>query len=809
MAVPQAWASADGPQPGVVEQLGVLEDVSPVCKADLRKYLLCQAVSGLYGVCSARQLLNSTAPAAPARLASSSGDEDERMRVCQQKCERVAGGMVNETVQGPCPPEYQSMHGFSAPLNIFTVGGLDVRRNLTTMSIMPMPNMKGIGGPSLISYGQPSKCAEIRTAQYCVLSGQMSASQFGVQSTFALGNCLPRSCGEEELERTLEQLEDGLLKHRLNLHIQCGLVEPTGAEPTGALKRVEDMLGWGGTPVTFPNKIPTKPGFWVMAAICVLILLLIAAGTALEWRREAKRRSLSLLGDDLREVGLAGQADPAGDEALSQPPASGVEAFLGHWSLLRNGRSFLRSRPAAQDPFPCIDAVRALAMGQVIVGHAYVFAVGSAGLSKQFNPPYGLLGTYWFQVVTGCFYGVDSFFVLSGLLCSYGLGQKVFSKPESRSPGRFILMYVRFVVSRWLRLVPLEMFCIFFCLYMLPQMGSGLLWNMDLPQGRHCFDTTGATSGCESMWWTNLLFIQDLDQYLNKCFPITWYLAVDFQLHLTAPFFSLIYSVDRRLGWALLMAAMTTCVTISMVMTHDFGWVPEILAGSMKHYSEKFYFKPWCRAPAFLVGIALGWLWPSFLERYKGRHETIRGRFCSFLLALLGIFLCCVATFGRAAFFQCDILSCMDMERSPVSRWLQYLWGGFSILTWCVGLGIVMVLCFQGRFLPLFQDFLCLEVWQPIAKLTYAAYLIHTGVITLNYCQRDRPVDWSASGFTYNCVSFIVVSLAAAFCLWIAVEKPLANLQGGSWAADEAEVGDFETGPSAQRTICARPLAPD
>merc|ERR1719473_1814457 len=157
-------------------------------------------------------------------------------------------------------------------------------------------------------------------------------------------------------------------------------------------------------------------------------------------------------------------------------------------------------------------------------------------------------------MVPGCFYGVDSFFLLSGFLCCHGLQKKVFTKESNRSFRGFSVMYLKFILLRVCRLLPLEMFCIALFFNVLPILGTGILWNMKvqaLGAGAHCFEGAGSR-GCEQYWWTNLLFIQDLDQYVGKCFGHTWYLANDMQLYLTAPFFCLAYSYGRKYGWSLI-----------------------------------------------------------------------------------------------------------------------------------------------------------------------------------------------------------------------------------------------------------------
>jgi len=746
---------------------GPVINVTPICKTNVRKYVLCTAISSLYTICSSEPLLNSSSVQSLLGCRKFPGNASERMHHCQLKCLAAAGDAVKESISGPCETEYQAMHGFSGPIDLLNLPTFDPETEFNSSMFLPLPNVKDTVGLTVVKYGDPDKCAQIPMGMYCLLSGSFSA--MGTKAAFFFGICLPNNCTEEELQSLVAEV---LGNSSTKLSLECNFLHPLA--PASHLSQV---IGWGGVPVEYTNKIPITFGFWVMLGICLLFLALVAAGTAMDGLQEAKRRRL-ITPSAVEGGGLTDAALPLARDLSVSRPRSSLQNLLNHWSLLRNGRSFLRCRPASQNTFACMDAVRTFSMAQVILGHSLFYILPSTGFGnmEQFSPPHGLLGTFWFQVIPGCFYGVDSFFVLSGFLCAYNLDKKVLSTDESTRPDKFSKMYLMFLLNRFLRLVPLEMFCIFFATFVLPQMGSGILWNATRPGGGHCFDASGGGQNCVDYWWTNLFFLQDVGPYTGRCFGHTWYLANDFQIYMVAPFFSLAYRINKRLGWSLLGATLAMGIGITLVQTYEYDWVPEIVAGGSKGFSNKFYFKPWCRAPAFIVGMAVGWLWP-FLERFKGRHVGRRSTLTSYAWSIGGVVLCSAATFGRMLFFQCDIATCSNAEASPVPRLLQYMWGAFSILTWCIGLAIIMVLCFLNRFLPLFQGFLHLDIWQSLAKLTYATYLIHPCILILSFCQRAGPVDYSTTSFAFDYISFLISSLAAALVLFMVIEKPLANLQ--------------------------------
>lgn len=187
------------------------QDISGKCSGALRRYLLCNALSGLFSVCHSEELFETSA-----QLRGLLGCQNDTSR-CTEKCLQDVSLVTNQSVHEPCSADYQAMHGFSAPLNIFTIGQIDKATNATKARMIPLPNIKTMGGPTLLSYGEPGHCAEIPTAQYCVLSGQIWLA--GKRpTTFALGTCLPNDCSTTEL---ISFVHGGGGSNASNLTVRC------------------------------------------------------------------------------------------------------------------------------------------------------------------------------------------------------------------------------------------------------------------------------------------------------------------------------------------------------------------------------------------------------------------------------------------------------------------------------------------------------------------------------------------------------------------------------------------------------------
>jgi peptidoglycan/LPS O-acetylase OafA/YrhL len=232
-----------------------------------------------------------------------------------------------------------------------------------------------------------------------------------------------------------------------------------------------------------------------------------------------------------------------------------------------------------------------------------------------------------------------------------------------------------------------------------------------------------------------------------------------------------------------LIIALAVGIALPPAIMAYYGFVPDMILGNAHgfvrdmSFAKHVYMKPWCRLAPFVIGIAVAWLWEERLVKHKGPHVSSHGMLRSYSVSILGLLLCFAATFGRFFLYQGDISTCLDINTNPAGKVFMYLWAALSIPAWATGMAIIMVLCFQGRFLPMMQNLLCLSLWQPLAKLSYAVYLIHTSVLILDFCQRQAMVSYIASLLVYQLVSYVVLAMFAAYCLYMSVEKPLANLQ--------------------------------
>jgi peptidoglycan/LPS O-acetylase OafA/YrhL len=177
------------------------------------------------------------------------------------------------------------------------------------------------------------------------------------------------------------------------------------------------------------------------------------------------------------------------------------------------------------------------------------------------------------------------------------------------------------------------------------------------------------------------------------------------------------------------------------------------------------------------VGVGLSWLWQEGLQEFTFRHKTRRGAAVSYALSLIALSLLAAVTFGRVAFFQAGFEELGSVDTNPAGKWSIYAYAALSPLAWALGIGIIMILCFQQRFLPALQNLLNSTAWQPFAKLSYAMYLVHTSVLILDFCQQEGMISYTNSSFFFKYSSALLMTMFAALVLHLGFEKPVANMQ--------------------------------
>ena len=158
--------------------------------------------------------------------------------------------------------------------------------------------------------------------------------------------------------------------------------------------------------------------------------------------------------------------------------------------------------------------------------------------------------------------GMQAFLVVGGFLNAYTFMGHL--EKGKTSLSRLLIMKA---LGRYIRLASIYMFVVLMHATMLYRLGDGPFWNrMNYPERQFC----------RQSWWTNLLLV---DNYINveqKCLIQTWYLPVDFWLHIAANLCLIyIYKNPASKNWIITASILLSAAAIgSTVFFNELEPVP-------------------------------------------------------------------------------------------------------------------------------------------------------------------------------------------------------------------------------------------
>lgn len=142
----------------------------------------------------------------------------------------------------------------------------------------------------------------------------------------------------------------------------------------------------------------------------------------------------------------------------------------------------------------------------------------------------------------------------------------------------------------------------------------------------------------------------------------------------------------------------------------------------------------------------------------------------------------------------------MQQKDHEASSMESGLYTGFSRLLWSILIWMVTYACITGHGGPV-NEFLSLPFWQPLARLTYAIYIIHMPIMMLSTGSSKRPIYFSFRNMvcvyfrkkafvskSWTCISYLlfqflkfcgdlVVAILLSVVLTLGIESPVIVLE--------------------------------
>ncbi|XP_023308340.2 uncharacterized protein LOC111690114 isoform X1 [Lucilia cuprina] len=352
---------------------------------------------------------------------------------------------------------------------------------------------------------------------------------------------------------------------------------------------------------------------------------------------------------------------------------------------------------------------------------------------------------------------LELFFVLSGLLLYVKFEKGQYITPKS-SFSDCVQVFVRLLVSRYLRYLPSLIFIIIFT-------GNINYYYEDGTFARFVLDPN--CIACRETWWQNLLMINNYDMK-SSCLMHTWYIAADFQLY---GLFLLILIIMAKYpkskvlilaGVAFIAAAINFGVNYILKLDSIFLLHPE----SYRYFyfkdietAKHIYFSSYTNINSFLVGIVCGLIYMKYLRKNPENK--------SYLSRILKI----SPYIGWPCILAILYLGTTIMGHTETTIWTA----AYGLLQRHVGLTIVAIIVILRGFCNgggIFKT----KPFRILARLSYQVYLWQIVVVMNKLAYSKEPLYVNDLIIYMSSILLFVSSNIIAFVVALSVEYPFAEI---------------------------------
>ncbi|WKY08446.1 hypothetical protein Q1695_007737 [Nippostrongylus brasiliensis] len=441
--------------------------------------------------------------------------------------------------------------------------------------------------------------------------------------------------------------------------------------------------------------------------------------------------------------------------------ASKWRKYLLCFSLISNGEQIMHI-PKSRNMIVGTECIRVITLTWVVGFHmTHFYAEADNVIEMGFD-----MKKRYFNAWMTAFFSVDSFFLLSGVMLAYSfLGKN--SKKSIKSP----YMWLMFYVHRYIRLSAPYFAFIAFYTVISPRLDVG---------GHEFDDNLNDARNCPRVWWTNVLYINNLIAQSERCIGIAWYLASDMQMYIVSPLLLVPFILSPALGLLVLLAAcaISIAVTYVTIILNDLpaSLLLPIAKGNddkTVEFMVKVYEPFYIRITPYLVGIFIGQM--LLITRTKRPNLNPLASGALWVAAVVIAFTV--------------ILVPYDYQNggywTPLERASYY---SFSRLGWALSVGWVVFAVNRG-YGGLVTRFMSLKFWIPLGRLTYCSYLCH--MLVANYVFRLGTASIHYDGlwdmYVHGIIPVLFLTFLFALAMSLFFEMPAARIEAMFFSRNAVE----------------------
>lgn len=410
-------------------------------------------------------------------------------------------------------------------------------------------------------------------------------------------------------------------------------------------------------------------------------------------------------------------------------------------SAWTNNQNLLRTRQRAET-LKCINGIRVISITWVILGHTVIIMCMVTENVATWAETH--FARWTFQVIRNGVFSVDTFFTLSGILVAY-----LSLNEMKQQNGK--LNWVLFYLHRYIRLTPVYMICLVILIIMAPLCDKGPLHLMQ----------EFRPPICQSNWWANLLYVQNLIRFQQPCFGWGWYLALDMQFYVVSPaiFWPLYHKPVLGFVSSVLFFLATTITPYVLSLTQGYGLGIGDALDEDRIYFQ--YVSPYCRMGPYIVGLLLGYI----LHRCRGKHIKLH-----WVINILGWML-------ATALALIVLIGLFDYANGKEpSLQLSAFYNALSRPAWGLCIAWVIFSCVTGNAGPV-NALLSWAGWIPLSRLTYTAYLTHPIVLLVWATSRRTSFFFTDVSVVMVFFATLLATFAVSYIIFLFFEAPVMAVE--------------------------------